>query len=280
MYCKHCGKKIDVDSAFCRYCGGKISQSQSQPYDKSNSESNKKPLIRSDTKTKIQYDSGGNDVPKYDETAKPNYAPAWVGGVFGLMILVLSAVGDFESEDTLYFSIGFFILIRIIALIWVIDIVKSLNRKYPDNWGLFAVLLPIPCLITIGFQKRLIYPKKYPNWSNQEKSSYNNDLAWKYVEIDRLREAKQLVNLAITLNNNNYYAYNIRAYIKYRQEDYEEALSDSNKSIELDSTSGKRFFRRGNIHLALNDTTSACNDWIEAANLGYDPALDQIEKYC
>lgn len=22
MYCKHCGKEIDDDSKFCRYCGG------------------------------------------------------------------------------------------------------------------------------------------------------------------------------------------------------------------------------------------------------------------
>lgn len=24
MYCKHCGKQIADDSAFCQYCGGKV----------------------------------------------------------------------------------------------------------------------------------------------------------------------------------------------------------------------------------------------------------------
>ncbi len=32
MYCKHCGKEIDKDAAYCSYCGGKITESfNSQP---------------------------------------------------------------------------------------------------------------------------------------------------------------------------------------------------------------------------------------------------------
>lgn len=62
--------------------------------------------------------------------------------------------------------------------------------------------------------------------------------------------------------------------------DAESALTDLDESLRLRPQSGIAHFLRGNIQLQLNRTQLACNDFGAAAQLGYQPAHEQLRLHC
>ena len=62
--------------------------------------------------------------------------------------------------------------------------------------------------------------------------------------------------------------------------DAESALADLDESLRLRPQSGIAHFLRGNIQLQLNRTQLACNDFGAAAQLGYQPAHEQLRLHC
>ena len=58
------------------------------------------------------------------------------------------------------------------------------------------------------------------------------------------------------------------------------ALVDFNKAIEI-KPGGMAYFSRGVLFFFnLKEPRQACEDWTEAAALGYEPAQELLEKYC
>jgi len=88
-------------------------------------------------------------------------------------------------------------------------------------------------------------------------------------------------NKAIELNPNYFKAYNNRGILKASElKKDEEALKDFNKAIEINPDYADAYLGRGTSKYNLKDTKGACEDWNKAANLGNTRALQQIEKYC
>jgi len=156
MYCKLCGKKIDLDSIFCSYCGSKQSETH-KPYP-TNNRIEKKPTEENKPQTlEVKLPA---IQPKFDLTynGDPNAT------AFGILLLIISIIflavepSKFESQKSLdefriYTSL-FTLFIRIISTAWVVAIARRQNRE-TSLWGILAFLFPSICLIIIGQKKKL-----------------------------------------------------------------------------------------------------------------------------
>ncbi|HOV55853.1 MAG TPA: tetratricopeptide repeat protein, partial [Bacteroidales bacterium] len=66
----------------------------------------------------------------------------------------------------------------------------------------------------------------------------------------------------------------------YRIEDYQSALEDFNKAIELDNNYAIAYLNRGNTKEMLRDMSGACEDWKKAADLGISSAEMYHKQLC
>lgn len=91
--------------------------------------------------------------------------------------------------------------------------------------------------------------------------------------------------LEISDGENNAFAYNNRGFAKLKLNDIEGALSDIEKSIQLDPKNSFAYKNRGLVFVALDSTDLACEDFNDAIKLGYKENYDDevnilILKYC
>jgi tetratricopeptide (TPR) repeat protein len=85
---------------------------------------------------------------------------------------------------------------------------------------------------------------------------------------------------AIELNTNYSDAYLNRGDTKTRIQDYQGAIADFSKVIELNPTNSDAYYNRGVSYSKLNKKESACLDLINAEELGDTDAYDLIKQYC
>jgi tetratricopeptide (TPR) repeat protein len=62
--------------------------------------------------------------------------------------------------------------------------------------------------------------------------------------------------------------------------DYDGALADYNKAIEIDPESATAYFNRGNTHYRLGKKDEACIDWSKAKQLGDESAQQRLDDFC
>ncbi|PKL83399.1 MAG: hypothetical protein CVV24_05130 [Ignavibacteriae bacterium HGW-Ignavibacteriae-3] len=62
--------------------------------------------------------------------------------------------------------------------------------------------------------------------------------------------------------------------------DYEGAIADFNRVIEIYPRWGSAYVNRGLSHYYLSNKKNACVDWNQALRLGHDQASELIEKFC
>ena len=68
--------------------------------------------------------------------------------------------------------------------------------------------------------------------------------------------------------------------LKLFLENYQPALKDLNKAIELNSEDASYYKLRGNIHYQLEDDLKACEDWERAKNMGDSSVNYYLRQYC
>ena len=81
-------------------------------------------------------------------------------------------------------------------------------------------------------------------------------------------------NKALELNPQQIYFYMNRALTKINLEDYQGAITDLTKALEIPSaapddliTHSDAYYNRGNAREKLNDLDGACSDWRKAAEV-------------
>lgn len=85
--------------------------------------------------------------------------------------------------------------------------------------------------------------------------------------------------LKIYPNNSSFLLF--RGVEKQRMKDFQGAISDFSKIIEIDSTEVDfAYYNRGMAKVALFQKESACSDFRKAMQLGVAEANDAIKKYC
>ena len=67
---------------------------------------------------------------------------------------------------------------------------------------------------------------------------------------------------------------------KYDLQDYQGAIADYSKAIQLDPNDSDAYYNRGLSKLELNQKDSACLDWSKAGELGDGDAYDLIKEHC
>jgi len=66
----------------------------------------------------------------------------------------------------------------------------------------------------------------------------------------------------------------------HQKGDFEEARENYDQAINFDNKDGEAFLYRGALKIAMNQKTSACNDFNRAKALGNQEAGDALTKYC
>jgi tetratricopeptide (TPR) repeat protein len=84
---------------------------------------------------------------------------------------------------------------------------------------------------------------------------------------------------AIELNPEFSEAFTNRGLAKYNLKNYEEAIKDLDSSIELNPNSAIAYLNRGYAKLD-GKKEGACDDFYKALDLGYEDVSDIIKKHC
>jgi len=85
---------------------------------------------------------------------------------------------------------------------------------------------------------------------------------------------------AIQLNDNNPNVYLYRGYLYYQTNEYEEALRDFNIAIEIDPANPFAYYNRGMIYLKQVKDVEACDDFHKACELGNNNACRMVISNC
>ena len=114
----------------------------------------------------------------------------------------------------------------------------------------------------------------------QEAIVYFNSGNSKYQQGD-FEGALKDYSKAIELNPDYYKAYNNRGnLLSSVKEDYKAAIADFTKAIELSPTFAEAWLGRGTSKYLMADKSGACRDWQQAQSLGSPQAGKLLETYC
>ena len=67
---------------------------------------------------------------------------------------------------------------------------------------------------------------------------------------------------------------------KYKQGDYQGAISDNNKAIEINPQNASAFVNRGIARELVDDHDGACRDWRKAVDLGNERLPERVNNQC
>ncbi len=85
---------------------------------------------------------------------------------------------------------------------------------------------------------------------------------------------------AIELNDNNPNIFMYRGFLYYQKGNYEDALNDFNTVIEIDPENPFAYYNRGMIHTKQADEDKACEDFHKACELGNKNACKMVITNC
>jgi tetratricopeptide (TPR) repeat protein len=75
-------------------------------------------------------------------------------------------------------------------------------------------------------------------------------------------------------------AYNNRASIYIEKEEWNLAVKDCNKAIEIDAEYAYAYYNRAIAKEMLRDLDNACNDWNKSYELGLDAGKAHFNTWC
>jgi len=243
MYCKSCGKQIDIDSIFCSFCGAKQStelKPKFQDYDQYQlpTEVNQKVVNDKINKSSIKH-------TKYDPTYKKE-SDALIFGIILLVIsLIFAVVGPIEFDNNESYnqyristSIASLIL-RVIITVWVVEIAKKQNRE-TIAWGFFAFLFPSITLIIISTMKKLFANIEIiEELDNEQNSNILSDKAKEFYNDNKYSESIRFAEKAIELNSNNEIANDILKKSKIAFAEIKN-INNSTQTVYRETVDGKQ----------------------------------------
>ena len=100
---------------------------------------------------------------------------------------------------------------------------------------------------------------------------------------DKFGDYKGAINdctISIQLNPDSAKTYSERATCFFYLKNYDLALADFKKAIELEPQNYIYYFNRGLLELQIGQKESGCADLSKAGELGYFKAYEMIKKYC
>ena len=123
------------------------------------------------------------------------------------------------------------------------------------------------------------YKKSIENNFENMSWSYNG-MGFSQLCINDFDNAIKNLSKAIELQSDYASAYFNRGTVEYSQKNYKAALNDYNFSIKYNPKFDQAFYNRGCVKVAINDVSGAYTDYSKAAELGNTKANDAIKTYC
>ncbi|MCG8696638.1 MAG: zinc ribbon domain-containing protein, partial [Bacteroidales bacterium] len=207
MFCKACGKKIDDDSNFCRFCGKQ--QTNGKERKNNNGESKEINVNISLFQRRIEKsqkpESSEISLPQYDSTYSKETFATFCGSLIIIVNIILLSTGVYA--DWAYYNDNFIpifslfnIIWRIIVIIWVVNIAKKQNRN-GNNWGMIAFILPNLALLIIGILKKIIKQQEKKDSTKQSSVPFNsfpirNPKNESPVDEEELKQKMKLYNIS------------------------------------------------------------------------------------
>lgn len=139
-----------------------------------------------------------------------------------------------------------------------------------DSNNEMAVHSAIIALIEMKDYKRAeLYLKKYESMVG-EGLEPRYMYVWYYVNIGKYKEALLLAEELLKIEKRPHgVLYSNKAFAHYKLGEYDQALEDINKSLDIDPSNSYAYKNRALIHIALKNATEACNDLRTAINMNY-----------
>ena len=109
--------------------------------------------------------------------------------------------------------------------------------------------------------------------------AYNNRASL-YIDQNNFNDALDDINKALSIDANYSPAFNNKGIIYHQKKKYLEALSYFDKAILLNSNYAKALLNRGITKQMLRDEDGACNDWMQAKELGVNIANKYLVNDC
>lgn len=110
--------------------------------------------------------------------------------------------------------------------------------------------------------------------------AYLNTRSAVYSSQENYELAIQDATRAIELKEDFQDAYYNRASALFEISEYDKAISDYSKVLEMDPTNSLGYFVRGVAHQRSGDMDDACKDWEQALQLGSNDAKSYLAEYC
>ncbi|MBN2172917.1 MAG: tetratricopeptide repeat protein [Bacteroidales bacterium] len=252
--------------------------------------------------------------------------PAKTGGFlpweyyFGLIlfaVLIFNAVKAGKLKKDILFGLLFFLITISVVLpvVWSRMLMLADRYTYIPYLGIFyifgilyksmaeskrAFFQKNKTYLFIGFVIYLLFLsittfQRNKVWGNTEslvndvidKNRSDNDVAIGYFFRGNLRDRQQDYQSAVddfskAIELNPYYtmAYNNRGIIRGSVQDYKGALSDFSAAVDLEPNYADARYNRGNVYYYLGEPEKACTDWEKAEELGSKQAGKIRRQYC
>ncbi len=97
---------------------------------------------------------------------------------------------------------------------------------------------------------------------------------------DKYEKALSDFNKTIQLEPGFVFAYYDRAYVKYKLQDFNGAVDDYNTAIKLNPNLAEAYYNRGLLLFCQSDQFNACADFGKAGELGLKDAYTLLKLYC
>ncbi len=168
---------------------------------------------------------------------------------------------------------------------------KALNQleKALENYTNTVLLNPknheaiesrIYLFLTLKKHKEALDDIKRLRRISSDKSNIQSLYGTYYLAINQPKKAHKAFTKAILLKPTESKYYLQRGKLLQNQENYEDAILNFSKVIELDQNNDEAFLQRGIAYHKVNNILAGCSDFLRAANLGNDEARVQLEAHC
>ena len=165
-------------------------------------------------------------------------------------------------------------------------------KKYDEALKDFSKTVELNPAFARGYSMRAIlytdankFDEALSDYSKALQYQPDNSIAYHnrgilYKKNNKFPEALENFNSAIQINSNYAEAYNNRAIVYRNLQKNDEALKDFNKAIELQPDFARPYYYRGMLFYDSGNKQKACEDIQKAASLGFQSAVESLNKLC
>ena len=140
--------------------------------------------------------------------------------------------------------------------------------------GALVSLLPIGQPLVIGTGAALTSAAvmlSIPRKAQADSAKFYFNRAYTKAEEGDYYGAISDLNKSIEINPSYANAYYNRGHAKHNIEDYYGAISDNNRAIQINPNNHAAYRNRGMSKYAIGDKSGACSDWMKAISIGNLP---------